>query len=64
MILSLGLLAAACSHKEFFKQYEVTDAERVAYAEKNLGVKIDTRHDWILTKNYTVDHGVGSPDHF
>ena len=54
IVLSLGLLLAGCSHKDFFKQYEVTDAERVAYAEKNLGVKIDARHDWILTKNYSV----------
>ena len=36
------------------KPYSVTDADRVRYAEKVLGVKIDTQQDWLLTLQNSV----------
>ena len=56
LFLGLALLATGC-HKDHFgqlKKYEVTNKDRVDYAESNLGVKIDPNQDWILTKKYSV----------
>ena len=57
LFLGLGILFAGCSHEEYLEQlkkYDVTNKDRVSYAESNLGVKIDPNQDWILTKKYSV----------
>ena len=54
--LTLVMALTACSHDmPEYKPYDVTDAERVAYAEKVLGdIHIDPNQDWSLTKTFKV----------
>ena len=50
-------LLAGCSHDmdDYKKKpYDVTDEERVAYAEKLLGTTFDTEQDWVLTSECSV----------
>ena len=54
--LTLVMALTACSHDmPEYKPYDVTDAERVSYAEKILGdIHIDPNQDWSLTKTFKV----------
>ena len=57
-ILLVGLtVLSSCKHDmdDYVKKpYNVTDEERVRYAEEKLGVTIDPNQDWILTSEYSV----------
>ena len=47
----------SCSHDmdDYRKKpYDVTDEERVKYAEQKLGTTIDPEQDWVLTSEYSV----------
>lgn len=46
----------SCSHNEddYRKPYDVTDEDRVKYAEEKLGVTFDPEQDWILTNECSV----------
>lgn len=51
------MMLTSCKHdmSDYMpKPYSVTDAERLAYAEKVLGVKIDPQQDWALSQQYSV----------
>ena len=56
-ILFAGItLLTSCSHNEddYRKPYDVTDEDRVKYAEEKLGVTFDPEQDWILTNECSV----------
>lgn len=55
MICSL-VTFTGCSHDSdvYEKRNAATDAERIAHAEKVLGVRIDAEQDWVLTKEYSI----------
>lgn len=57
-IMAVGCLLAlnSCEHDMDMYQKKPTpsDAERVSYAEKVLGITIDKQQDWVLTKEYSV----------
>ena len=53
-ILFAGTTWTSCHHDMDFKPYDVTDEQRVAYAEQVLGVTLDPNQDWILTSEYSV----------
>ena len=53
-----GIMAlSSCSHdKDDYvkKPYDMTDEERIRYAEQILGVKLDRNQNWILTEQYDL----------
>jgi hypothetical protein len=57
-IMAVGCLLAlnSCEHDmdKYQKKPVPSDAERVSYAEKVLGITIDKQQDWVLTKEYSV----------
>ena len=57
-IMAVGCLLAlnSCEHDmdKYQKKPTPSDAERVSYAEKVLGITIDKQQDWVLTKEYSV----------
>ena len=57
-IMAVGSLLAlnSCEHDmdKYQKKPTPSDAERVSYAEKVLGITIDKQQDWVLTKEYSV----------
>lgn len=56
--MAVGCLLAlnSCEHDmdKYQKKPVPSDAERVSYAEKVLGITIDKQQDWVLTKEYSV----------
>ena len=55
-MVGLTVFCASCSHDTMeYQTYNVTDQERVDYAEKQLGVKIDPKQDWVLTRQASVN---------
>ena len=56
--MAVGCLLAlnSCEHDmdKYQKKPTPSDAERVSYAEKVLGITIDKQQDWVLTKEYSV----------
>jgi hypothetical protein len=56
--MAVGCLLAlnSCEHDmdKYQKKPAPSDAERVSYAEKVLGITIDKQQDWVLTKEYSV----------
>jgi hypothetical protein len=56
--MAVGCLLAlnSCEHDmdKYQKKPTQSDAERVSYAEKVLGITIDKQQDWVLTKEYSV----------
>ncbi len=49
------MLLTGCSHDmDNYKPYDVTDEDRVKYAEEKLGVTIDPNQDWVLTDECNV----------
>ena len=54
-VCSLSVMTSCHDLDEYIKKpYTVTDSERVTYAEKTFGVKIDPQQDWVLTAQYSV----------
>ena len=53
-----GIMAlSSCSHdKDDYvkKPYDMTDEERIKWAEQVLGVKLDRNQNWILTEQYDL----------
>lgn len=50
-----AMLLTGCSHDmDNYKPYDVTDEDRVKYAEEKLGVTIDPNQDWVLTDECNV----------
>ena len=57
LIAGIAIFLCGCKHdmdNYEKKPYTVTDAERVAYAERTLGITIDPQQDWVLTSFYSV----------